>query len=471
LRQSESHKDNLTNTVSIGSDWKEYHIPFQANRNISKNDFRVVFQYGFKPQSLEMKDLTFEVFPMGTPLDALPKTETSYVGMEPNAQWRLNAISRIENLRKKDFILKFVSDGKPLVNQPFSISLKNHSFPFGAAINAKDVVEGNMKYNLFKENFNLAVFENDLKIKSWYRGKNAETTKKAMEILKSDGIDLKGHVLIWPGFNYLTNEYRQQKNNPEAIKSLMGEHVQTMLVETKGYTTQWDVVNEAYTNQDLQNITGSEEILFDGFKMAKKLQPSSARFTNEYGIISKGGIDSKKQEWYYNFIKRIDENTGGLVDGIGIQCHIGSDLTSPERVLKILTYYGSLGKKISISEFTMDIQDPQLREQYTRDFMIAAFSHPNVSEFLFWGYMEEESKKVDIFKSNGEIGSMGKAYFGLVKGAWHTKFNASTDNQGYIKNRGFFGTYEYQTVVDGQLKTGTFTLGKDQNSIITINLE
>ena len=32
-------------------------------------------------------------------------------------------------------------------------------------------------------------------------------------------------------------------------------------------------------------------------------------FTNEYGIISKGGLDTKKQQWYYDFIKRIDENT------------------------------------------------------------------------------------------------------------------------------------------------------------------
>ena len=30
--------------------------------------------------------------------------------------------------------------------------------------------------------------------------------------------------------------------------------------------------------------------------------------------------------------------------------------------------------------------------------MIAAFSHPNVSEFLFWGYVEDEREKVDIYK-------------------------------------------------------------------------
>ncbi len=37
----------------------------------------------------------------------------------------------------------------------------------------------------------------------------------------------------------------------------------------KGKVSHWDVVNEAYTNQDLQTITGSEEILYDGFRTLK----------------------------------------------------------------------------------------------------------------------------------------------------------------------------------------------------------
>ena len=194
------------------------------------------------------------------------------------------------------------------------------------------------------------------------------------------------------------------------------------------------------------------------------------RFTNEYGIISKGGIDTQKQQWYYDFIKRIDENTGGLVQGIGIQSHMGSDLTPPERVLEILSFYATLGKQISISEFTMDIQDAKVREQYTRDFMIAAFSHPNVSEFLFWGNTEDGRGKSDIFTKDNDIGIMGKAYFSLVHDAWNTNLNAKTSEEGIISGRGFFGTYEYTFVEDGKVVTGTFQVQPKQTNFYKIEL-
>jgi endo-1,4-beta-xylanase len=277
-------------------------------------------------------------------------------------------------------------------------------------------------------------------------------------------------VLIWPGFNHLTKTIRQNKNNPEKVAQIIESHINDILDATKGKVTHWDVVNETYTNKDLQKITGSEEVLYNGFRTIAKKQPNLRRFTNEYGIISKGGIDTQKQEWYYGFIKRIDENTNGLVQGIGIQSHIGSDLTPPERMLEILDYYAQLNKKISISEFTMDVQDVKVREQYTRDFMIAAFSHPNVSEFLFWGNTEDGRKKSDIFTVDNEIGVMGKAYFSLVHDAWKTNLNGATSEEGLISGRGFFGTYQYSFIEDGKVIKGTFQLKSRQLESIKIKL-
>lgn len=469
FKQSDSYQHNLEATISVSSDWQTYYIPFQSNKSISKNDLAIVMQYGFSPQSFLIKDLKFEVFPEGTDMTTLPKTKITYAGMEPDAKWRKEANERIESLRKGDFSIQFTKDGKPLENTAVNIKLVKHHFNFGARIHAEDIVNDADDYKNFKKGFNSAVLGNDLKIKRW-DDKNRDQTLKALDILKQDGIDVKGHVLIWPGFNYLTSDIKKNKNNPAKVTNIIESHVNDILDATKGKVSHWDVVNEAYTNKDLQNITGSEEILYNGFRTLREKQPDVRRFVNEYGIISKGGLDTQKQQWYYEFIKRIDAHTDNAVQGIGIQSHMGSDLTSPQRVLELLSYYATLGKAISISEFTMDVQDPDIREQYTRDFMIAAFSQPNVTEFLFWGNTEDGRNKVDIFNTDNSVGVMGKAYFSLVEDAWKTNLSGNTTADGIVSGRGFYGTYEYSFVQNGIVMTGTFDLKPRSVSTFKIDL-
>ncbi len=470
FKQTKNYKGNIDYTQSFSSEWQTYYLPFEANRYIKKENLGIVMQYGYRPQSFLLKDIKFEVFPEGTKLESLPKTEITYAGMEADAKWRKEAKKRIEAIRKSNFTVQFVKNGQPLANKTISVKLINHAFSFGARMAAEDIVNNTADYKNFKKMFNSLVLGNDLKIKHWTRDDKRKQTLKALDILKIEGYPVKGHVLIWPGFNYLTKEVLQNKDNPEKVTQIIETHVNDILELTNGKLTHWDVVNEAYTNKDLQNVTGSEEILYNGFRTITEQQPNVRRFTNEYGIISKGGIDTQKQQWYYDFIKRIDENTGGLVQGIGIQSHIGSDLTPPERVLEILSFYATLGKQISISEFTMDIQDEKIREQYTRDFMIAMFSHPNVSEFLFWGNTEDGRKKVDIFNIDNELGVMGKAYYSLVHRTWRTSLSGTTSKHGLVVGRGFLGTYEYSIVADGKLVTGTFQLNPKQQGIIKIEI-
>ncbi|HRD82014.1 MAG TPA: endo-1,4-beta-xylanase, partial [Saprospiraceae bacterium] len=319
----------------------------------------------------------------------------------------------------------------------------------------------------FTAAFNLGVFENDLKIKAWSLPERRAEVAAAMDVLSHRGVALKGHVLIWPGFRYLTPDFERFQKNPKLVSRMMKDHLESVLTATYGKISRWDVVNEAYTNTDLQRITGSEDILYQGFRMLKKREPGVLRYVNEYGIISRGGIDTQKQQWYYDFVRRIDAATGGLVDGVGIQSHIGSDLTPPEKVLQILDFYAPLGKKISISEFTMDIDDPEVRTRYTRDFITAAFSHPSVYEFLFWGYKTE---KADIYDAQWRHGTMGKAFFDLVHGEWKTKLLLATDDKGMVSGRGFWGKYEYTVMLDGKLYKGEFDLLPGQGNVLKIKL-
>jgi endo-1,4-beta-xylanase len=461
-------KFRIKEFVSIGNEWSDYYVLFDPEKFISKKDFKIDLQFGFPPQQFLCKDFAVYLFDATTDVSKLPKTSIKYKGMEAEAEWRLKAFERIEKIRKGDIIFKITKDGKQVSNANIKVTMVKHEFKWGAAIRAENFVDKENELKQFSDYFNTAVLENDLKMKHWTNTK--KETLKFIDQLVQKNIAIKGHVLIWPGFKYLPASFQKLKSSPQKIKQLQDDHLKDILTATKGKIAMWDVVNEAYTNKDLQNITKSEEILFDGFRKLQNLDPTVGRFVNEYGIISRGGLNKVKQEWYYDFVERIDKNTNHGVTGIGMQSHIGTDLTAPEKVLEILDYYGKLKKDLAISEFTLDITDPYMRKIYTEDFLIAAFSHPNVSQFLFWGFKGNQKSKVDIINDQGELGSMGQAYYPLVHGLWKTKLKGKSDSKGMFQDRGFFGTYEYEVTIDGKTKKGTFTHSSSKKTEVAMQL-
>lgn len=466
--KSNSPKDIVENSVSLSSKWQTYYVPFQA-LHTSIGEAILQMRFGYTPQKFELRNLHFIAYPKTFNFNNLPKTKITYPGMEANAPWRSEAQQRIEKIRKGDFSITFTKNGKAVTNAKGELHLVQHYFPFGAALHADDIVNNPKHLDYFKKLFSIAVFENDLKAKRWIREKNRPITLQAISILNQNGIKVKGHVLLWPGFNYLPTVYADNQNDPKKIRNMVDQHVTSILNATKGSISHWDVLNEVYTNKDLQKITGSDEILFDAFKKAKQLDPNAKRFINEYGIISGGGINSAKQQWYHDFIKTIDKNTHNLVDGIGMQSHIGSDLTPPEKIIEILDYFSDLKKNISISEFTLDLLDDDLKAQYTTDFVTAAFSHPSVTEFLFWGYYEPNNPKAGLYDKNFKLTKMGQAFDDLIHKKWTTTISFNSLNNGILTGTAFFGTYEYTIAIDGKTYKGI--LEWHPNSSKTFNIE
>jgi GH35 family endo-1,4-beta-xylanase len=471
LRQSESHKDNLAHTVSIGNSWRRYNFPYKLTEDVAPSKLVLNFQFGYPEQEVLIRGTDLALYPVGTLVEDLPRTKITYAGRATDATWRGAAARRIEKHRKGSFSLQFVdAEGNPLSDMPTAVTLKRHHCGWGAAINAQAIIKEPERLDRIAQTFNTIVFENDLKIKRWRNENYRKNTLSIMDSLAARNVSVKGHVLIWPGFQYLPPVIRENRDKPDQVTRLMDRHVEDILQRTAGKVSRWDVVNEAYSNRDLQEITGSEEILYNGFRKLAGRDSSIGRFTNEFGIISRGGHDVDKQQWYYDYIERVDDQTGGLVDGIGIQCHMGSDLTPPERVLELLNYYGELNKQISISEFTIDLDDPELRFDYTRDFMTIAFSHPSVSEFLFWGYHGGTHPKASIFTPDWRFGDMGLAFRSLVHQQWTTEVIGKTDEGGRIQGRGYYGDYEYRFPVNGQMRTGYFSLVPGTAAVLTITV-
>lgn len=469
---SSSPKDVVSKSVSLSANWQDYFIPFRAIFSEDLDNTIFSIQFGYMPQVFELKDVELYVFPESTDFTQLPFTHISYAGMEENSQWRKEALTKIEENRKGDFSLAFYENGNPLSNRQIEFKQIKHFFRFGAAVSADEINNNSTYFETVKNLFNIVVFENDLKAKRWRNINERSTTLTAIDKLNENGIKVKGHVLLWPGFNYLPENYEKNRNNPIKIKKLIDENYHSILTATKGKISHWDVLNEAYTNKDISSIFGSDEILIDAFRRAKELDPKAKRFINEFGIISGGGINTKKQDWYFNFIKEIDIKTNGAIDGLGMQSHIGTDLTPPAKVIDILNRFEKLNKDISISEFSLDImEDEDVRAKYTRDFMIATFSNSAVKEFLFWGFYAPMHPKVALVDQKYSLTKLGKAYYNLVFNEWTTKGIKNTNDLGLVSIRGFYGTYEYKLNHQGKIYKGIFEIIPGQSNELKINLQ
>ena len=144
----------------------------------------------------------------------------AYPGAEPDAAWRAEAASRIEANRKANLTVTVVdSAGNAVPDASVSVAMQRHEFGFGSAVQAYRVRDNNPAYDTYKQKtselFNLATLENNLKWPPWEGEWGTNWTQQgaqdAVAWLAGEGIDVRGHTLVWPGYNEL----------PQSVKTIL----------------------------------------------------------------------------------------------------------------------------------------------------------------------------------------------------------------------------------------------------------
>ena len=89
-------------------------------------------------------------------------------------------------------------------------------------------------------------------------------------------------------------------------------------------------------------------------------------------------------------------------------------------------------------------RDEELAADYTRDILIAIFSHPAYTGFLWWGFWEGSHWKPAAASWNKDwtIRKRGEVIEEWLGKRWRTKVEATTDAAGIVRWRGFPGWYE-----------------------------
>jgi GH35 family endo-1,4-beta-xylanase len=380
--------------------------------------------------------------------------------MEPDAKWRQTAAERIEKIRKGDMgIVVTDRGGQHLIGAEVRVHQVGHAFGFGTCVSPRLLTSGASEQypKVVTELFNTATLENNLKwvplAGDWGPSFTIETAQEGIAWLRAHGIDVRGHVLVWPGWPNLPRALRAHKDDPAYLRSAVDERIRSVMTAVKGTVIHWDVVNEPFDNHDLIDILGPSAMV-DWFKLARATDPAPKLFINDFGILAGGGGDSPHRDHYEKTIKFLIDNKAPL-DGIAMEGHFGNGLTAPEEMLGILDRVAKLGKPIWITEYDNEIADEEVAGKFTRDFYTAMFSHPAVEGVVMWGFWDGAHWKASapLYRRDWTLKPGGEAFRELVLKTWRTDASGKTDADGRFGTRAFYGDYEIYVSFAGRQTT------------------
>jgi GH35 family endo-1,4-beta-xylanase len=246
----------------------------------------------------------------------------------------------------------------------------------------------------------------------------------------------------------------------EGLSLLVQEHIRDLMTATKGRIWGWDVINEMIHERDYFNYIPETEVA-EWFKVARQTDPHTKLFINDYGMLN----SRKSPDTIASYLKIVNGllAAGAPIDVMGIQGHVGRQVRNPEDVLKDLDLLAGPGLELQITEFDINTADEELQADYTRDFLIALYSHPSVTGFTKWGFWERRHWKRDaaMFRTDWSEKPNAKIWRDLVRGEWLTKADLQTDAEGKLTTRGHLGDYEFNVTANGKSLRQMRTVGKE----------
>lgn len=386
------------------------------------------------------------------------------------------------------------SEGNPLKGAKVKINLKNHEFKHGANLFMLDEFESEEKNQVYKEQFkkafNLATlpfFWRDLEpVKGQPRyAKNSPKIYRrpapdlCLEYCEQNNIEAKGHCLVYIYHNPDWIEKELHK-----AKSQIDEHIKELAERYKDRIPKWEVVNETIRGAgwlDKAPIDIAPDLIEWSFFEARKYFPGNELIINEASGVWKDLLYNRSH--YYMLIERAIRN-GAKIDTAGIQYHMfykpeelinhARTYYNPRMLYAVMDEYEKLGVNLQVTETTIPAytdlpEDEELQAEIIKNLYSIWFSHRAMNGIIYWNlvdgycYTGKPTKDTIGMMSEGENFWRGglirhdltpKPAFDVIcdlfNKEWHTKGEYTSDDDGMIRFKGFFGEYDVQIIYNGK---------------------
>ena len=290
-----------------------------------------------------------------------------------------------------------------------SLAEKNGIY-IGAILNSQwfgGGLPGNYE-QIHKTQFNIVVAENEMKFDATEPSENRFSYgngDKMVKYAKQNGMRVRGHALAW--HSQVPNWVNNYKNDKKKLLSVLKNHINNVVGHWKGQVDEWDVVNEAISNNEPQWRGYSvwyqgigPEFIDSAFVWAHAADPDAELCYNDYAI--EWGLGSgSKAGFVLEQVKRWKKN-GIPITCVGTQTHIEiSHETTPKNVRDFAKALAELGITLNITELdigfpkgsanSLSAKDYQKQGHLYRQFMDVFLEEPNMGEFMIWGVTDAHS--------------------------------------------------------------------------------
>ncbi|WP_329140258.1 endo-1,4-beta-xylanase [Streptomyces sp. NBC_01476] len=472
-RDGGTFKKSANAPLRFTSTWTKFEFPFRIAEDYAPGDAHFQFWLGYGAQTFQVAGVSVTDWGQGNPAGYPTIT---YAGRDANASWRAAADARIDQYRKGDLTVKVVdSAGRPVPGATVKVDMQDHAFKFGTAVDAATMMANTTDGQKYRQavtngDFNQITFGNNLKWTHWENTTERTTvTQPTLKWAREQGLAFRGHNLIWPSWGNMPADVQTLQTDKPALRARIDNHITDEAGALTGNVDNWDVVNEPYSEHNVQDIMGPDEIN-RWYVLARQADPKARLVLNDYDLLEDNGWDKRHQDYVYNLANRI-KSGGYPLGGIGLESHFtGLQPTPPEDVYNLLNRYAGLGLPLEATEFDIPTTDLQLQADYTRDFMTILFSQPDVTAISTFGIWEKNiwNPLAALYNADWSLKPNGQVWHDLVTKQWWTNASGSTDSAGSYGTRGFLGDYLVTVTAAGATEQVHVDLATNAGRTVTV---
>jgi endo-1,4-beta-xylanase len=232
-----------------------------------------------------------------------------------------------------------------------------------------------------------------------------------VEYAEANGQVVRGHTLLWHSQN---PDWLEQGNfSQEELRTILREHITTVVGRYAGRIHQWDVANEIFQeNGQLRtqdNIWIRElgpGIIADAFRWAHEADPSAELFLNDYNV---DGVNAKSDA--YHALAQDLLAQGVPLHGFSTQAHLSLQYGFPGDLEDNLRRFDALGLATAITELDVRMRPEngdrpsgaQLARQaeYYQRALQACLNVEGCGSFTIWGFTDKYSWVPHTFEGEG----------------------------------------------------------------------
>lgn len=181
---------------------------------------------------------------------------------------------------------------------------------------------------------------------------------RMLELAEQVGATVVGHTLVW---HSQTPEwfFRGEHGEPltrELALTRMRHHISTVVRRYKGRIQQWDVVNEAISDEPGEFLRPSpwlsaigEDYIAEAFRAAHAADPDAILIYNDYS----NDRDEKRHKTVKLLQSLLDQ--GVPIHAVGMQCHWQLSTASLKETERAIHTYGAMDLQVMVTELDISV--------------------------------------------------------------------------------------------------------------------